>query len=695
MLTNIRRSTLGAALRMGGFIGWYLTVMYICEQSLRFYRDDSMLSSVNVTFLLGSFLTAAVISVLLLLLDIEGLLSDKILRWLPGVFMAESGIALSLANASTMTAFSAVAGFGSAFGALAVLSHLQRVKVGQRMTAIALGLALGGAVRLLAVLLIGSSPTKSSLMVAAIAIGILAALSVHSNGYSKEGSPLVSLAEAEPRRMLSQIPGMYAVIFICSALFYFAHSHIEALTAANITGSYSGYAAVASLGFILASFAAAMLVKLPWLAMLFVFGSGLSAASGILAGLPYLTASEAAFFAFISYAALACIKAGLFIIVVIFSLDRPHPLFYSFIGYTAIVGGELVGRELDRIIDQPQLSFYIWLLILMIPVSGGLIAYFLRRAGFTQQQLDHRHTARSTILRRCAELELLAREQTMVEHIVLDGCGPEELSSKMLYSRNTIKVMLQTLLPKFGAKNLDDLRAYFGKLTENEEKFLAEVQAAEAERRATERVEQAQHRREEQERRREEKAERAAAREREIAEENEALDIVDITLGGEDNDEPAAEENIESAAADESCESEVKISAEEEAPCDESETEADSGDEAEDASDAEDDIPGEEADDTAEENNVDSDNTSDLSDSGDYSDADEDYQPTDDDSDDDFSEEDEFYDEEDSDEEDSDDEDESGEDEYAENSETDENSDSPQSDTDDDDDDDFFAAYTR
>ncbi len=548
MLKNIRRSTLGAAARMGGFIGWYLTVMYICEQSLRFYRDDTMLGAVNITFLLSSGITAAGLSVLLLLLDIEGLLSDKILRWLPGIFMAESGIALSLANASTMTAFSAVAGFASVFGALAVLSHLLRVKVGQRMTAVALGLALGGVIRLLAVALIGTSPTKISLMAAAIAIGLLAALSVHSNGYSQEGSPLVSLAEAEPRQLLRRIPGIYVLLALCSALFYFAHSHVETLTVSGITGTYTGYAAVASLGFIAAA-AAALCVRLPWIPMLFVFGAGLSAASSILAGLPYLTSSEAGFFAFISYAALACVKAGFFIIVLLFSLDRPHPLFYTFLGYTAVITGELLGRVLDRFVTRPGLSFYIWLLVLLTTVGGGLIAYFTRRAGFTQEQLEHRHNTRSMIRRRARELGLSTREQVMVEHIVLEGYGPGELSSKMLYSRNTVKVMLRTLLPKFGAESLEALRSHFGRLTENEERFLAEVQAAEADRRAADRAQQAQRRREELERRRDEKIERAAAREREIAEQEAALEIVDVTLGEDEDEAGAAAEETEAAGA--------------------------------------------------------------------------------------------------------------------------------------------------
>lgn len=540
MLRSISRSTSVAALCMGGFIGWYLTVMYICEQSLRFYRDSSMLSSVNITFLTASLLAAVAIVVVLLLLDIEGILSHKLLRWLPGIFMAETGVALSLANASTMTVFAAVAGVGSAFGALAVISHLLRIKVGQRLQAIALGLAMGGAVRLLAVLLIGSSPTKTSLMVAAAAIGIFAALTVHSHGYSPADSPLVSLAEAEPRKMLGKIPEAYIALFFFASIFYFAHSHTESLVQDKIAASYTGYAALACLGFILAGVIAACLVRLPWMPMLFVFGAGLSAAAAILSGLPYLTSTEAAIFAMISYAALACVKAGFYIVIVIFALDRPHPLFYAYLGYASVIGGELLGRVLDRAVDFAASGFYAVLLLILMPVGGGVIAHFVGRAGFTQNQLEHRHNAHNLIRRRSEELQLSDRERSMVEYIVLDGCGVDELSSKMFFSRNTVRMLLRSLLPKLGVADLAEMREHFAALTENEERFLAQVHEAEEKLRAAERAELAQ-------RRREEKAERLAAREQEAVEKDAYNETEDITIGGDEDADDAddADENTD------------------------------------------------------------------------------------------------------------------------------------------------------
>ena len=542
MLKKLQKSTLLSALRMGGFTGWYLTVMYICEQSLRFYRDDSMLAHVNQTFLLSSVITAAVLAAVLLFFDIEGVLADKILRWLPGVFMAESGIALSLANASTMNSFAAVAGIASAFGALAIMTQLLRVKVGQRMFAISLGLALGGLVRLIAALLIGGSFTKAGLMAAAIVIGVLAALLVHSEGYSAADGPLVSLAEAEPRTILRKIPNIYLVLFLCSVFFYFAHNHVEGLVLGKITDSYSGYAAIASVGFIAAAVAAALLIKLPNLPMLFVFGCGLSAASAMMAGLPYLTPTEAAVFAFISYAALVCVQACFYLMIVVFSLDRPHPLFYAFFGYMAGIAGRYAGLLLDEKFNSMQLNSYIWLLVLLMPIGGGILAYGIKRYGFTQDKLDHRHNMRALIRRRSAELSLTEREQQMTESIVLDCCDINALASRMLFSRNTVNVLLRSMLPKFKVKNIDELREYFSKATDNEEKFIAEVHAAEDERRAADRIEQAQQRKEERERRREAKAERKAAELKELEEKAANMHMIEIILGNDDSEEDSEKE---------------------------------------------------------------------------------------------------------------------------------------------------------
>ena len=294
--------------------------------------------------------------------------------------------------------------------------------------------------------------------------------------------------------------------------------------------------------------------------MLFVFGAGFSAAAAMLAGLPYMTGSEAAAFAFLSYAALACVKACFYGMIIIFSLDRPHPLFYAFFGYAAAIGGQTAGLALDRAVKGGTLAFYIGILLLLLPLGGGIIAYGMSRCGFTREKLDHRHNIRAAIRRAGTELELSQREQQMTESIVLDGCGVEELANKMLFSRNTVRVLLRSLLPKFGVEDIDGLRSHFDKLAVNDEKFMADVQAAEADRRAADKAEQSQHRKEEREHRREVRAEKKAAEEREFAEKAATMQMMEIILGGDDSaddlpddDMPddCPEEEYEAGASDE------------------------------------------------------------------------------------------------------------------------------------------------
>ena len=39
---NVTKSSMGGAICIGGFIGWYLTVKFICEKSLEIYGTSSL-----------------------------------------------------------------------------------------------------------------------------------------------------------------------------------------------------------------------------------------------------------------------------------------------------------------------------------------------------------------------------------------------------------------------------------------------------------------------------------------------------------------------------------------------------------------------------------------------------------------------------------------------------------------------------
>lgn len=537
MISKLKDPTLSAALRMGGYIGWSLAVMYICQQNLRYYRDDSLLQSVNLTFLTAGTITGAVLVVVLLLFDFDGLLDDKLLRWLPGVVMAETGIALSLANADTMTVFSAITGVASALGAMAAISHLLRVKVGRRMQTIGLALAIGGAIRLLTVLAVQSA-SRTALVVTAVGVGIFAALTVHTRSYSDEhGGLLVGLAEASPRTIISRVPYVYIVLPVLAGAFWFAHTHIGRMAADKLSAGYDGYEYFSYIGYIAAALICAAGVKMSRLSRLYIFGTGLSAASAMLAGLPYLTAGEASVFAFMSFASLACIRACIYMFIIVFSLDRPHPMFYAMFGFTVTTLAEQLGVWLDGRMTGLPLLPYIVILLILIPLGGGLLAFGMNRYGFSQEKLDHRHIVRDLIRRRSAELELSEREQGMLEAVVLDGFGVEELSGRYLFSHNTIKVLLRPVFAGLGVGGLQEARDEFERLAQKEEAFLAEVHDAEDKKRAEDKKEQHRIRRETRENNR---AERKRLEREQLERKQADFEVMEVVLGGADPEELAA-----------------------------------------------------------------------------------------------------------------------------------------------------------
>lgn len=542
MITKLTKPTLIAALRMGGFIGWSLAIMYICQQNLRYYRDDSLLLSVNTTFLTAGAITGAILVVVLLLIDFDGLLNDRLFKWLPGVVMAETGIALSLSNVDTMTAFAAIAGVASALGALAVLSHLIQIKVGQRMLAIGFALAIGGGIRLLTAAVAGQA-SRTGLVIVSVAVGIFAALTVHSRGSSDDhGGLLIGLAEASPRTIISKVPYVYIILPILAGAFWLAHSHISSVAQGKLPAGYEGYETTAYLGFVLAALVAALFVKLPRLALLFAVGTGIAAAAGMLAGLPYMTNQEAGMFALMSFGSLACIRACIYLFIIVFSMDRPHPLFYAMFGYTVSVIAELAGTWLDSRIDRLDswpLIAYIAILVALMPIGGGLLHLGMRKYGYTQEKLDHRKVVRNLIRKRSSELGFSEREEYMLESVVLDGSGIDELAGHLLFSHNTIKVLLRPVCKKLGAEDLEQVREHFFAAAESEEQFLALVHAAEDEKRAADKAKARQERREQREQeRRERERQNQEEMERKLLE----MQTMEQVLGIEHAEETAAED---------------------------------------------------------------------------------------------------------------------------------------------------------
>ncbi|MBQ6797153.1 MAG: hypothetical protein IJP10_03975 [Clostridia bacterium] len=542
MIKKLKLSTFEGALRVGGFIGWYFTVMYICEHSLHYYQDHSLLLSVNQTFLTSCIITLAVLVALLSAFDIEGILSNKLLRWLPGIFMAESGIALSLATFATMTVFSSIAGVAFAFGAVAIISCLLKVKVGQRLFSVALGLAIGGVIRIIASLLLSSAGHVLTIVVAVI-VGLIAAVTVHSDGYSRQSATLVSLAEANFSTLAKNIPAGYISIFFCVAAFYFSHTHVEAAISTRLPHTYEIYEYVSFAGFIIAAAAISVLFKFQHMPLIFAYGTALTAAASCLIGLPNITASETTVFALLFFMGLACFKTAILLYIIVFSLDRPHPLFYATFGYAVTTLAELVGSALSSRISIDSTAYPVILLILS-PIGGWLIHRSMKKAGFTDKKLEHRRILRDQIRQKCAQLEMSEREETMIENIVLEKCDIEDLSQRMLFSKNTVKVLLRAPYEKLGLSDEGEVRSYFEELADQveldaekeREKIAAERKALRDEERRLRNEERDRH--EEELRRR--FLEKHAAAQAEADEKENSEISQDITIFGED-EAPAAE----------------------------------------------------------------------------------------------------------------------------------------------------------
>ncbi len=499
MIKKLNKAVLAASLPMGGFIGWTLAIMCICQQNLRYYHDESLLRSVNTTFLTAGTVTGALLVVVLLLIDFDGLLGDRLLRWLPGLLMAEAGVAVALANVGTMTAFAAIAGVAASLGAMAVFTHLLRIKVGQRMTAIGLGLVIGGVVRLV-VAATTLHASRTGLVVAASLVGVLAALTVHSRSASDDHSGiLVALAEASPRTIISKVPLVYVILPVLAGAFWLAHSHIQSFAEAKLPAGYEGYDISAYAGFIIAALIAALFVRLSRLALLFAVGTGFAAAAGMLASLPYLTDTEAGVFAMMSFGSLACTRACIYLFIIVFSLDRPHPLFYAMFGYVVSNLAELAGVWLDGRISSWPLKRYVFILILLMPLGGALLHIGMHKYGFSQEKLDHRKMVSNLLRKRGAKLELTEREQYMLESIVLEGNGVEELAGHMLFSHNTVKVLLRPVFRKLDVPGPEELRELFSRAADSEMEFRARVHAAEDEKRIADRLKARQEKREQRE----------------------------------------------------------------------------------------------------------------------------------------------------------------------------------------------------
>ncbi len=475
MIKKLKLSAFEGAIRTGGFFGWYLTVMFLCQSNA---GSADLLESVNQTFLLSGAITVFVILLAMIFIDFEGVLADKYLRWIPGLFMAESGIALCLSEARTMTLFAAIAGVSAGIGALAMISSLLRVKVSQRIFSVGAGLAIGGIVRVIGNLIIDLWGSRNSAgeIVVSVLIGIIAAVTVHTAGFSKEPKPLVARAEAKPKEILRKIPAVYFWVFALGCAFMFCFCTLEERCSDAITldlaFSNKYYNEIAYIAFALVAVIAVFIVKPHALASLFASSAALAACSALLLGLRSPTQGEAVIITVLCFAAFACYKMCMYLIVVTFSLDRPHPLFYALFGYGVITAAEWLGRVVKEHAEGDVYRSVVAVLLVLIPIGAFFISRAMRYSGFSQEQLEKRHRIRQLITRISAEKELSDREKTMLNLAVLDGYSADMMPDKLGISRNTVKTQLRALTAKFEASTLEEITENLYKMIDEEEEQL-------------------------------------------------------------------------------------------------------------------------------------------------------------------------------------------------------------------------------
>ena len=75
--SNITKSSIGGAICIGGFIGWYLSVKFICEKSLEIYGTSSFYDVTNIIFGASLTIMLGVMLMLMFHLDFEGLLEHS------------------------------------------------------------------------------------------------------------------------------------------------------------------------------------------------------------------------------------------------------------------------------------------------------------------------------------------------------------------------------------------------------------------------------------------------------------------------------------------------------------------------------------------------------------------------------------------------------------------------------------------
>ncbi len=464
---NITKSSVSGAICIGGFIGWYLTVKFICEKSLEIYGTSSLYDVTNIMFGTSLALTLGVFLLLMFHLDFEGLLGHRYFRIVPAVLMAESGIALAFTNADSFTVYSVITGMCAAFGVLAFFSRLLGIRVSHRLFAVAGGIAIGGLVRYADHIIYTYMDMTRGIYVLAALSGVLVLLTVRSSGFSKEQMPIISYSEASHKILLHNIPGAYWLLFLLSGIYYLCLGRINTLGYEMYVPFFKNYGLYTYLTYVVTALVIALFVKFHRITPLYVYGVCFMAFTAIMLFLPYFSHREQAVFLICSFIGQACYAVFVIIFIINFAMDRQHPMFYAIFGYACVITARLAADLFNYLLPVRNKTAIVSALAALLVIGGPAAFSLLKKYGLTQESLEHHRMLRELIITKSEEMQLSDREKYILDLVVLGGYTMEQLPDKMMLSRNTVRAQSRNLLRKFDIEELSGLRVYFDSLLEN------------------------------------------------------------------------------------------------------------------------------------------------------------------------------------------------------------------------------------
>lgn len=461
----ISRPTPRAIACFSGFLGWYLTAVKLAEMKLLDQYAGKFIDTMHSYFLISEFISLIVMTALLLMFNIQGLLSHKFFRLLPGFLLAQSSIALAMTTPNTVKAFAVIAGVTSVFGSLAALQALSEVSLKWRAFAAGFSLMIAGIIRIAVCIWIPSlfSRTSTALLVSGIAVGAISIVSVRFIKYRSKGALVEMVGTQSVKRTLRRIPYEYISFIALSTAFFFAYNSIQNLAFAQLPDTFKIFDILAWGCFIAASLFISVVIRAHNVNSLFAAGAALSGAGAILLKAAFFSAEESTLFAIFSHISWVCFLACIFLYILTFALNRPNPIFFLGLGYCAIIASEMISQILIRKypVSNSRVSVYIGIFFVILPVGYFIMSRGLAKNGYNAENYKSQKYSRDVLSRLFNTYELSRREFKILEKLGIEGHCIDELPDILYLSESAVKKHLKSICKKTGDANVDTLLSRF------------------------------------------------------------------------------------------------------------------------------------------------------------------------------------------------------------------------------------------